>query len=186
MDNKRAQKFAQFLVKKYGQDGAKKKIEKIQKTGKIDDEDIKDFQKAEQEESKSQTRKAAHGAKLSLIKNLKHQCADDEELFYFKKGGVVGCGCKKKEDGGEIQKGKEGIITRFKNHIKSKFEEAKEKADQIQSQKNYKPDYSSKRVKDSEKDYLEGKGDHKIKKDCGGSKVVAKFKAKCGAKMKKK
>lgn len=138
-------------------------------------------------EQTKQAKKAAHGAKLTLIKNLKHQCADDEELYYYKRGGSVGCGCKKKENGGEVVKAEEGIITKFKKHIRSKFEEAKEKADQIQAQKNYKPDYTSKRIKDSEKDYLEGKGDHKIKQNCGGSKVVAKFKAaKCGTKMKKK
>jgi len=33
---------------------------------------------------------------------LKNQCPEGEELYYFKKGGKasVGCGCKKKEDGG--------------------------------------------------------------------------------------
>jgi hypothetical protein len=47
---------------------------------------------------------ALHGAKLNYFKNLKHQCADDEELVYYKKGGSVDCGCKKKKDGGEIKK----------------------------------------------------------------------------------
>jgi hypothetical protein len=40
-------------------------------------------------------------------------------------------------------------------------------------------------VKDSEKDYLEGKGDHKVKKNCGGSKMKLQKKGgevcpKCG------
>jgi hypothetical protein len=34
--------------------------------------------------------------KLNYVKNLKNQCADDEELVYFKKGGALGCGCRKK------------------------------------------------------------------------------------------
>ena len=47
---------------------------------------------------------AKHGAKLNYIKQLNHKCADDEELYYFKKGGRVGCGCKKKmEDGGQLK-----------------------------------------------------------------------------------
>lgn len=51
--------------------------------------------------------KAAHGAKLQYFRSLKHQCADDEEPYYYKKGGSVDCGCKKKE-GGEIQKAESG------------------------------------------------------------------------------
>lgn len=50
-------------------------------------------------------KKAAHGAKLEYIKSISHKCNDDEELVYFKRGGQVGCGCKKKkmEDGGKAE-----------------------------------------------------------------------------------
>jgi hypothetical protein len=34
-----------------------------------------------------QTQTAKHGAKLQYIKSLKHQCAADEELQFFKAGG---------------------------------------------------------------------------------------------------
>lgn len=62
---------------------------------------------------------ARHGAKLNYIKSLKHKCADDEEVFYFKKGGSVGCGCKKKEDGGKVKKNCKGsVVTEFKKHRK--------------------------------------------------------------------
>ena len=140
-------------------------------------------------------RKAAHGAKLQYIKKLKNQCPEGEELYYYKKGGSVGCGCKKKEDGGEVEKAKKGsIISRFKNRVRSEFKKAEDTADQIQSQKKYKPDYSSKRVRESQEDYEKGitndasavngkKCGGKVEKDCDGA--VAKFKAKCGSKLKK-
>lgn len=51
-----------------------------------------------------QTQRAAHGAKLQYFKSLKNQCAEDEEVVYFKKGGTVNCGCKKKEEGGKVKK----------------------------------------------------------------------------------
>ena len=139
---------------------------------------------AEKEQAKK-TQKVLHGAKLNYLRNLKHQCAPDEEVVYYKKGGSVGCGCKKKEDGGEIAKAQKGnIVDRYKAYMKSKLNKAKELSGQVDG---YKTDYSSKRVKDSEKDYLKGKADHKIKSNCGGSSIVTKFKAaKCGAKMKKK
>lgn len=44
--------------------------------------------------------KAAHGTKLQYFKSLKHKCADDEEVYYYKAGGSVGCGCRKIEKGG--------------------------------------------------------------------------------------
>lgn len=68
-----------------------------------------------QEMQSQQTRAARHGAKLQYLKSLKNQCAEDEELYYYKKGGSVGCGCKKKEDGGEIKKAQNGAIAKFKN-----------------------------------------------------------------------
>jgi hypothetical protein len=86
-------------------------------------------------------RKAAHGAKLNYFRKLKNQCPEGEELYYYKKGGSVGCGCKKKEDGGEIVTAKEGsAVEKFKkgqfglrtnelvkNHQDKKKEEEKKK-----------------------------------------------------------
>lgn len=79
---------------------------------------IQGVAKALQSLQQQQTRAARHGAKLNYIKSLKHQCAEDEELYYFKTGGKVGCGCKKK--GGEIQKEskKNDAISNFKNKNK--------------------------------------------------------------------
>ena len=58
--------------------------------------------------------KALHGAKLQYVKNLKNQCADDEEIYYYKKGGSLGCGCKKKmEEGGQTPK--KSPIDKFRN-----------------------------------------------------------------------
>lgn len=208
MDKQKAERFAQYLVSKYGEDGAKKKIQKIQKTGKVDQEDLKGFAESEQK-SKGKTSKDLHGAKLNYIKTLKHQCADDEELVYYKKGGKVDCGCKKKENGGEIKKAQSGTVANFKEDQKKK---------QQQNQQQQKPKWTD--TKDSElkklsekktltpqekqrlqqlrnefknssntKDYEveEGKKGMKVEKDCGGSSVVKKFKlARCGSKMKKK
>ena len=47
---------------------------------------------------------ARHGIKLNYVKSLKNKCAEDEEVVYYKKGGSVKCGCKKKEEGGEVKK----------------------------------------------------------------------------------
>ena len=61
---------------------------------------------------KERTKKALHGAKLDYIKSLKHICNEDEELVYFKKGGQLDCGCKKK--GGEMKESKNDVISKFK------------------------------------------------------------------------
>ena len=52
--------------------------------------------------------------KLNYVRNLKNKCADDEELVYFKKGGALDCGCRKKmQKGGETPK-EESMISKFK------------------------------------------------------------------------
>lgn len=68
--------------------------------------------KAFQQALQQKTQAMKHGAKLQYLKSLKNQCAEDEELYYYKKGGSVGCGCKKKEKGGEVTS--ESPITKFK------------------------------------------------------------------------
>lgn len=56
-----------------------------------------------QEVQAQQAQAAKHGAKLRYIKNLKHQCAEDEHLEYFAKGGALGCNCVKNKQGGKTE-----------------------------------------------------------------------------------
>ena len=164
-----------------------------------------------QEAQKQKTTIALHGAKLNYFKSLKHQCAEDEEVVYYKKGGSVTCGCKKKEEGGEVKKAGLGCsaVERFKSIKKAGFgdvlikiadslsgggfrkaEEEKRKRTissvkkgpgttkqptingtkkmQEENKKKFKNDYSSKRVKDSEEDYLKGKTNEATAEKCGG------------------
>ena len=135
-----------------------------------------EYQKEKAQASKAQAQKVAHGAKLNYFKSLKNQCAEDEEVVYYKKGGSVGCGCKKKEDGGQVNKAEDGWKTKFKarkqtNQQGNNIGPITRDNPSWKAQKpapKFKNDYSSKKVKDSEKDYLEGKGDHKVKEKCGG------------------
>ena len=191
--------------------------------------------KAAMENQQKQAQKALHGAKLNYFRTLKNQCAEDEEVVYYKKGGSVTCGCKKKEQGGEVKKDrKDSAVERFKSIKKAglgdvlikiadslsgggfrKAEEKKRKRTissvkkgpgttkqptidgtkkmQEENKKKFKNDYSSKRVKDSEEDYLKGITNEataekcggkvkkkaegsKINKNCGGSPIVSQFK----------
>ena len=101
--NKRKPKNSQELqdfVKSQGGDEFLKKVDEY-------------IDQAEKEQTK-QAQKAEHGAKLQYLKSLKNKCNEDEELVYYKKGGSVDCGCKKKK-GGEINKAKsDNSIERFK------------------------------------------------------------------------
>lgn len=78
-------------------------------------EEYKQAVENQKKQQQAQTQKALHGAKLNYFKSLKHQCAEDEEVVYYKKGGSVTCGCKKKENGGEVKKDCGGsAIAKFK------------------------------------------------------------------------
>ena len=77
------------------------------------------YQQAQQQASnqqpsqQQQTLAARHGAKLNYIKSLKNQCPEGQEPYYYKKGGMVKCGCAGKklmEDGGKT----ESAIDKFK------------------------------------------------------------------------
>ena len=83
--------------------------------------DIKQAAQTFQQAVQQQTQAARHGAKLNYIKSLKNQCAEDEEIVYYKKGGSVGCGCKKKENGGEIKKAEQGAVAEFKMQYGNKM-----------------------------------------------------------------
>ena len=102
--NKRKPKNSQELqdfVKSQGGDEFLKKVDEY-------------IDQAEKEQTK-QAQKAEHGAKLQYLKSLKNKCNEDEELVYYKKGGSVNCGCKKKEEGGEVIKAKsDNPVERFK------------------------------------------------------------------------
>ena len=91
--------------------------------------------KAAMENQQKQAKKALHGAKLQYIRSLKNQCPEGEELYYYKKGGRVGCGCKKKEDGGEVVKAGLGCsaVDKFKSARKM------QKAGKIQEKKEIWP-----------------------------------------------
>ena len=176
------------------------------------------FQQAAQTLQQQQTQTMKHGAKLQYIKNLKHQCAEDEELIYYKKGGSVDCGCKKKK-GGEIEKSEKGPVAKFKEIRKGKtgfditayadatgsqggFKKAKKKKLEYNKPGNNKPvtnvatqdknPGSTKQPMQEAEERARHKNNYnnlkkggEVKKECSGSKVIAKFKAKCGTKMKK-
>ena len=79
---------------------------------------------AEKEQTK-QAQKAEHGAKLQYFRHLKNQCAEDEELVYYKKGGTVDCGCQKKQKGGNVPPNKQSAVDKFKAKKRTKEEQAK-------------------------------------------------------------
>lgn len=148
-------------------------------------QDIQQAAQAFSQALQSQAQVAKHGAKLNYLKALKNQCADDEELVYFKKGGKVDCGCRKKEDGGEMKK--ESPISKFKKVKKAddgvKLLSNKQLNDSISK---YNKPYSKgmsyeDKVKQEEKlekfqkEAERRKNSNKsIKKDCGGSKMKLK------------
>lgn len=95
-NNEKAAKFIAWVQKKKGfktQDEAINYVKGLDEKGK---------ESLAQQYAQANAQKAAHGAKLNYVNNLKHKCADDEELVYFKAGGKVGCGCVKKQGGGDI------------------------------------------------------------------------------------
>lgn len=179
---------------------------------------------AEAEQSK-QAQKAEHGAKLQYFKKLKNQCADDEEVVYYKKGGSVNCGCKKKEEGGEVIKASSGtsFLEKIKNKFNSTVHSIGNAGQQMIKQEAQKQPFKNKpkqtkkgttwgetsevigskghergnggldaKVQDGadtdkgfNRGYMRNKKGGEIKKNCGGSKVISKFKAKCGSKIKK-
>lgn len=105
MEKNEEQEFVNYLKNKY-KDLSQDKIKELKDSGQLE----KDYQ----EFRKKKTQKAEHGAKLQYLKNLKNQCAEDEELYYYKKGGMVGCGCKKKmEEGGPVKK--QNSVDKFKS-----------------------------------------------------------------------
>ena len=200
MNDKQIQEaFIQFLAQKSGAKTQQELEKYIQSLG---EDGLKQAYQEFTQTMQKQAQKAAHGAKLQYFKSLKHQCAEDEELYYYKKGGSIGCGCKKKEDGGEVTKAEEGWKSKFKNRQQQKKEKEVEQTydektgkmrpatpAEIEQRKRNRKDASQGKGEGTPPNINKGIGRNKkggnIEKDCGGSTVIAKFKAKCGAKMKK-
>ena len=74
------------------------------------------YQQWKEAKKKKQATKAAHGSKLNYIKTLKHICPEGQELYYYKKGGNLECGCKgrKMEEGAKVEKAESGTVAKFK------------------------------------------------------------------------
>lgn len=78
-----------------------------------------------QEMQQVQAQAAKHGAKLKFIKGLKHQCAEDEHLEYFAKGGAIGCNCVKNQKNGGTTESKKSAIEAFKEKCGGKMKKDK-------------------------------------------------------------
>lgn len=73
-------------------EAAKKGDEKALQIAKLIEQEIQAIQKDKQ------------GAKINYIRHLKGKCPEGEELVYFKKGGLITCGCQKKQNGAKLEK----------------------------------------------------------------------------------
>lgn len=73
-------------------EAAKKGDEKALQIAKLIEQEIQAIQKDKQ------------GAKINYIRHLKGKCPEGEELVYFKKGGLMTCGCQKKQNGAKLEK----------------------------------------------------------------------------------
>lgn len=149
-------------------------------------EEYKQAVQNQQKQQQAQTKKAAHGTKLTYFKSLKNQCAEDEEVTYFKKGGSVRCGCKKKEDGGEIAKAQNGsAVDKFKNRQKSEKKDIQwtnkddRKLDSLVMRKEY---HKKPLTQQGEKDLKNLK--ERFKKSSNKNKFELQ-EEKCGGKVKK-
>ena len=158
----------------------------------------------QQKQQQQQAQKAAHGAKLQYFKSLNHRCAEDEEIVYYKKGGSVTCGCKKKEQGGEVPTAKCGsAVEKFKAARKAqkgdtlariadatgsqggfkKAQKAKEEAKKEDNKKSFEAKWKKNQVvvgKDLQKgtNNVTKKERQDVTKDACGAKMK---KASCGA-----
>ena len=162
-------------------------------------EEYKKAVENQQKQQQAQTQKALHGAKLNYFKSLKNQCAEDEEVVYYKKGGSVSCGCKKKEDGGQVKKDCGGsAIANFKAARKAKLGDTLTRmADATGSQGGFKKAQQAKQKQEAENKKKEldarfKKGQVRVGKDIqkGTNNVTKKeredvTKDKCGSKIKK-
>ena len=117
MDEKLKQQIVQLLQSaSQGDKQATQAIQNIMEQAKQGNQEAVAIAQAIQQvaqEMQGQVQRAEHGAKLQYFKKLKNQCADDEELVYYRRGGSVDCGCAKKKEGGKTPKSK-NIVEAFK------------------------------------------------------------------------
>lgn len=122
-----------------------------------------------QEMQQQQAQAAKHGAKLKFIKNLKHQCAEDEKLEYFAKGGAIGCQCVKKNLYGGKPGPEKNALQQYKDKKKN-IPVKRTKAEQARIDSL------------SQEDYEKGYADHTKP---GTQRKKIQLKKECGGKMKK-
>lgn len=177
---KEQQEFVAFLKKKYGNTLNEKKLQQLKDSGQLE-KDIEEFKNSK----KTQAKKAAHGAKLDYLKAISHKCPDGQELYYFKVGGRVDCGCKgkKMEEGGKAEEtGVQRIVRKVKDKIEKKkqnlqnkplTEEERKKAQEWS--KEYKRTMKASGI--GNRDWVEGdKCGGKVKKhQTGGIMLTSKY-----------
>lgn len=158
-------------------------------------QDMGQAAQAFQQALQQQVQAAKHGAKLNYLKSLKHQCAEDEEIVYYKKGGSVDCGCVKKNEGGGKTPQKKSPVDNFKNrkvnendtvHVNGKAYSltnsdgsrvdkrfpAYKKEDYQKDMKSKKKDAKNRALK---QDLVSSeKNGGNVKKNCGGTKFIKK------------
>lgn len=192
-DQELQQKFLQYLAKKSGaksQKDLEKYVENLGEDGLK--KAYEEFSKEQIKEKNKAAQKATHGAKLQYVKSLKHQCAEDEEVYYYAKGGNLECGCKKKlESGGKEPTLINKVVDKFR-----KFRNTKEKLEKEVSRWDKKGNYIVPKKKieerkeemkrnpprpEDEENALKCGGKMK-KKTCGGKIKVSG----CGSKIKEK
>ena len=138
MNDKQLQEaFIQFLAQKSGAKNEKELEEYVKQLG---EDGLKQAYAEFTEVMQKQTQKAKQGAKLNYIKQLKHQCPEGQEPYYYKKGGMVNCGCKgvKMEDGGKTPK-KQSAVEKFKARNNQ------------QNNQNLKGDWQSQKAKEQQR-----------------------------------
>ena len=187
-DKELQQAFLQFLAKKSGAKSQKELEKYVQSLG---EDGLKQAYDEFTKVMQSQAQKAAHGAKLQYFRDLKHKCAEGEELVFYKKGGSVECGCvgKKMEKGGEVKKASTGTAV-------DDFKKKKQQSQQNQKGVTYDPKTGKMRPATKEeleqraknrKDATQGKGEgNYVQPNTQNSEKVKKAGAGCIAEFKSK
>ena len=118
-------------------------------------------------------KKAEHGTKLDFVRALKNQCPEGQELYFYKKGGQVGCGCvgKKLETGGETP---ENPVDKFKKAVRKKIDSMQSLSEKgttydtkTGKMRSATPEELKQRAK-NRKDAVQGKGEGTPQRKKGG------------------
>lgn len=191
-DKELQQAFLQFLAKK---SGAKNQQELEKYVQSLGEDGLKQAYNEFTKVMQSQAQKAAHGAKLQYFRDLKHKCAEGEELVFYKKGGSVECGCKGKvmEKGGEVKKASTGTAI---DEFKKKKQQNNNKPQPQEKGVTYDPKTGKMRPATKEeleqraknrKDATQGKGEgNHVQPNVQNSEKVKKAGAGCIAEFKSK